>query len=160
MDIHIFSATSNDIDDMSLLSKAKRLAYEKIQPIFWSYAGPEGDEIQKAWFKELLNNPEYLLLIAKDSKHQCLGFVIGRLIQSPEVYKPGGLTLLIDDFCVLNDSLWLIVGSTLVQEIKKLSKTKGATQVVVVCGAHDSLKAQLLKSLDLSIVSNWFAGTI
>lgn len=40
--------------DPPLLSKAKRLAYEKIKPIFWSYTGPEGDEIQKAWFKELL----------------------------------------------------------------------------------------------------------
>ena len=29
-----------------------------------------------------------------------VGFIIGRLVPAPEVYNPGGLTLMIDDFCV------------------------------------------------------------
>jgi hypothetical protein len=32
----------SDIDDMSRLSKAKRLTYEKVQPKFWAYAGEKG----------------------------------------------------------------------------------------------------------------------
>ncbi|NDB86088.1 MAG: GNAT family N-acetyltransferase, partial [Alphaproteobacteria bacterium] len=44
----------SDIDAMVLLSKAKRLAYEKAQPHFWRYAGEEGDNTQRQWFKELL----------------------------------------------------------------------------------------------------------
>ena len=116
MGIQIYLANLNDIDDMSRLSKAKRLAYEKVQPKFWAHAGEKGDEIQKAWFKELLDNPEYLLFIAKDSNQQCMGFVIGKLMQSPQVYNPGGLTLLIDDFCVASDALWPSVGLQLLKQ--------------------------------------------
>ena len=158
MDIQIYLANLDDIDDMSRLSKAKRLAYEKAQPKFWSYAGEKGDEIQKAWFKELLDNPEYLLFIAKDSNQQCMGFVIGKLMQSPQVYNPGGLTLLIDDFCVATEALWPSVGLQLLKQIKKYSQEKGAIQVIVVCGHHDKLKAKFLNENNLNIVSDWYLG--
>lgn len=158
MDIQIYLANLDDIDDMSRLSKAKRLAYEKAQPKFWAHAGEKGDEIQKAWFKELLDNPEYLLFIAKDLNQQCMGFVIGKLMQSPQVYNPGGLTLLIDDFCVATDALWSSVGLQLLKQIKKHSKEKGAIQVIVVCGHHDKLKAKFLNENKLNIVSDWYLG--
>ncbi len=158
MDIQIYLANLNDIDDMSRLSKDKRLAYEKAQPKFWAYAGAKGDEIQKVWFKELLDNPEYLLFIAKDSNQQCMGFVIGKLMQSPQVYNPGGLTLLIDDFCVATDALWSSVGLQLLKQIKKCSQEKGAIQVIVVCGHHDKLKAKFLNENNLNIVSDWYLG--
>ena len=157
---HIHFANIDDIDKMVLLSKLKRLAYEKAQPMFWAYAGEDGDEKQKAWFKELLNNSDYLILTAKDANQDLVGFVIGRLISAPEVYQPGGLTLMIDDFCVLDDKLWPDVGRDLIKEIKRHAQAKGAIQVIVVCGAHDHFKTQFLKDNQLSIVSHWYWGDI
>ncbi|WCR57421.1 hypothetical protein [Rickettsia asembonensis] len=39
-----------------------------------------------------------------------LGFIIGRLIEAPEVYDPKGLILIIDDFCVETENDWSFVG--------------------------------------------------
>lgn len=150
----------SDIDDMILLSKAKRLNYEKAQPQFWRYAGKQGDNAQRKWFKELLESKEYLLLTAQNHNKEMIAFVIGKLITAPEVYDPKGLTLMIDDFCVKSENLWEYVGEKLIKEIKDHAKMKGATQIVVVCGDHDKLKCKFLKKQNLSIASNWFVGEI
>ena len=50
------------------------------------------------------------------------GFIIGKLMSGPEVYNPGGLTLMIDDFCVADEAEWHSIGSKLVREIKKIAK--------------------------------------
>ncbi len=169
-----------DIDEMVSLSKAKRLNYEKAQPQFWRYAGPEGDEAQRKWFKELLTHQDYLMLTAtrhcEDSEaiqdsgsprdHVArddgviVGFVIGRLIPAPEVYDPGGLTLMIDDFCVRSENLWESAGLQLTLAIKALAKERGASQILVLCGAHDEPKRKFLKEQNLSIASEWFVCDI
>ncbi len=142
IDFHIRSSNLLDIDAMVSLSKDKRMLYEKAQPQFWCYAGEKGDDTQRLWFKELL------------------GFVIGPLIAAPQVYYPGGLTLMIDDFCVSCVNLWQSVGAGLIAAIKAAAMAKGATQIVVVCGAHDHSKRQFLSEQDLSIASMWFVGEV
>jgi hypothetical protein len=42
----------------------------------------------------------------------------------PEVYNPGGPTLMIDDFCVDDLAMWHSIGSKLLQEIKKDQKRR------------------------------------
>lgn len=158
--VQVRFSTSQDIGVMLSLSKAKRLAYEKAQPQFWRYSGREAEESQAKWFAELINSDKHISLIAQDSDHQILGFVIGSLISAPAVYNPGGLTLMIDDFCVKSEDLWTTVGDQLIQSIKKYGKEKGAAQILVVCGAHDTLKSQFLREQDLSIASEWFVGGI
>jgi hypothetical protein len=179
----------SDIDTMVLLSKAKRLAYEKSQPQFWRYAGEEGDNTQRQWFKELLEDKNYVMFTAtpcynheaqtwpeaiqenntgppqshmllRNDNHEVLGFIIGRLMPAPEVYNPGGLTLMIDDFCVQSENLWQSVGTRLIEQIKAAAKVKGATQILVVCGAHDLPKRKFLSEQNLSIASEWFVGGI
>jgi predicted acetyltransferase len=150
----------SDIDAMVLLSKAKRLAYEKAQPQFWRYAGEEGDNTQRQWFKELLENKNYVMFTAESDTQEILGFIIGKLMPAPEVYNPGGLTLMIDDFCVQSENLWQSVGTRLIATVKAAAKAKGATQIVVVCGAHDNPKRKFLIDQNLSIASEWFVGGI
>jgi predicted acetyltransferase/RimJ/RimL family protein N-acetyltransferase len=150
----------SDIDAMVLLSKAKRLAYEKSQPQFWRYAGEEGDKAQEKWFKELLADKNYLMFTAESDAKEILGFVIGKLMPAPEVYNPGGLTLMIDDFCVQSENLWQSVGHELIEKIKAMAKTKGATQILVVCGAHDHPKRKFLSEQNLQVASEWFVGGI
>ena len=135
----------SDIDDMVSLSKVKRLAYEKVQSQFWRHNGEEGDNAQRKWFKELLADEKYLMFTAIShckrsttmQKHnlspesyallsddeKVVGFIIGKLMAAPEVYNPGGLTLMIDDFCVADQVEWHSIGSKLVQEIKAIAKT-------------------------------------
>ncbi len=150
----------SDIDAMVSLSKAKRLAYEKAQPQFWRYAGEEGDNTQRRWFKELLEDKNYVMFTAENGTQGILGFVIGKLMPAPEVYNPGGLTLMIDDFCVKSENLWQSVGARLIEETKAAAKSRGATQILVVCGAHDHPKRKFLSEQNLSIASEWFVGGI
>lgn len=152
----IRSATKSDIEAMVALSYLKRKAYEKAQAKFWAYA--EGaEDVQSDWFEELLMRDDHLLLVAEDES--IVGFIIGRILPAPEVYDPGGLTLMIDDFCA-NDNDWQNIGSTLLSEIKELGKEKGASQVLVVSGAHDKEKLDFLISKGSSCASRWYVGEI
>jgi hypothetical protein len=172
-------AKISDIEAIASLSKTKRLEYEKAQPQFWRYAGEEGDNAQKEWFKELLDQKEYLIFTAIKNCHPefisgspemlnqvqhdnntILGFIIGKLMPAPEVYNPSGLTLMIDDFCVKSEDLWESVGAQLIEKIKKEGKAKGASQILVVSGAHDAPKRRFLQNQSLSIASEWFVGGI
>lgn len=151
---------SIDVDEMMLLSRTKRLAYEKVQPTFWRYAGEKGDNSQRKWFHDLLNDKNHVMLIAESESKEILGFIVGKLIVAPEVYNPGGLTLMIDDFCVQSENLWYDVGAMLIEAIKAKVKTKDVTQILVVCGAHDHPKRKFLTDNNLSIASMWFVGGI
>jgi chloramphenicol 3-O-phosphotransferase len=154
--------TSHLSDTLAMvsLSKAKRLAYEKAQPQFWCYAGDAGDKIQHDWFCELLNDKNHIMFAAESDAKEILGFVIGKLMPAPEVYNPGGLTLMIDDFCVQSENLWQSVGIKLIEKIKAAAKVKGATQVVVVSGSHDLPKRKFLSEQNLQVASEWFVGGI
>ena len=88
------------------------------------------------------------------------GFLIGRIMKAPEAYDPGGLTLMIDDFCVKAPELWNTVGKSLINKIKIIVKAKGAEQILIVAGAHDQAKVQFLRSIVLSIASEWYIGSI
>jgi GNAT superfamily N-acetyltransferase len=105
----------------------------------------------------LLGKHDHILLVA-ESKDKLLGFVIGRLMSSPEVYDPGGFTLMIDDFCVESLPDWAVVGKNLFSRIKELAKSKGVVQIVAVTGHHDERKRQFLQSLGLTIASEWYVG--
>ena len=154
IDVSIRNATVLDVPFMVALSLEKRLAYEKAQPQFWRYA-KGAETVQQEWFEELLNAKDHIILVAES-----LGFVIGRLVKAPEVYDPGGLTLMIDDFCVKTSSDWGSVGSLLINNLKLLAQEKGATQILVVVGHHDEMKRSFVTNLGLKMASEWYVGSI
>jgi predicted acetyltransferase len=149
-------AVSHDVADMVAFSCIKRLAYSKAQPQFWKYADG-AEEIQNKWFNELLSKDDYIMLVS-ENQAAINGFIIGCIVNPPEVYD-AGLTVMVDDFCVADDN-WFTVGGQLVAELKTIAKQQGAGQLLVVCGAHDATKRKFLKSLDLSVASEWFVGGI
>lgn len=157
--MHIKLATAQDLDNMVTLSYKKRRSYEIAQPIFWRYAGPAGDEIQKQYFAELMQRNDYILMVC-EAYDKTLGFIIGRIMKAPEVYDPGGLTLMIDDFCIAEESSWDLVGKKLINEIKILAAQRGVIHLVIVAGAHDKDKNEFLSKIDLSIASHWYVGNI
>ncbi len=158
-EIVVRKASTNDVPDMVKLSYDKRRTYEKAQPQFWRYAGSKAEEIQKKWFEELILQDDYIVLIA-EIEYNIVGFVIGRIIKSPEVYDPGGLTLMIDDFCVEVPIKWQSVGYKLIDELKQLAKIKNIVQILVVCGTHDKSKKNFLKNINLICTSEWYVGKI
>jgi hypothetical protein len=64
------------------------------------------------------------MLTEQGSKQEILEFIIGELMPVPEVYNPGGLTLMVDDFCVKSENLWQTVGGPLIEAIDSISKAK------------------------------------
>jgi len=143
-----------DISWMVNLSHKKRLEYSKSQPHFWKMA-KNSDILQEKWFEEEIATDRVIALCAEDKK----GFIIGKIINSPEVYD-AGLTLVVDDFCVESPDLWPTVGSQLLNEVTSTAKQKGVIQIVVVCGDHDFQKVQLLEKLGLGVASRWYTKTI
>lgn len=156
--IEILFATKEDVASMVELSYQKRKNYERAQLRFWKYA-ENAESIQTKWFKELLEHKDYILLVAKNES-KIVGFVIGRLVNAPEVYNPGGLTLMIDDYCVETQENWADVGKELLERIAKISKEKGAAQFCIVAGAHDNAKCSFLEDFGLNCASKWYVGTI
>lgn len=153
--LEIRPATITDLPEMVALSRMKRLEYEQHQPLFWKYAGEKGDQSQLDWFAQLLGRSDYILLkaIAGD---MLKGFIIGQLIQAPTVYAPGGLTLMVDDFCVSEPELWQTIGKELLTQIRNFAFERGAVQLVVVCGTHDEFKKAMLREAGYGSASEWF----
>ena len=151
-------AQVGDIAECVALSYTKRRQYELAQPVFWKYAGPQAETTQAQWFAELLAREDHIFLVAQGDA-AIAGFAIGRLLKAPEVYDPGGSTLIIDDFCVRDDS-WREVGDGLLAEISARARDKGAVQSVVVCGAHDASKKAFLTDAGMRVASYWYTMPI
>ena len=158
MHITVIPVTTHDLDSMVSLSKLKRLAYEKVQPCFWKHA-EHAEASQRQWFELLLSRDDYIALLAQQ-QGQTIGFIIGRIMSAPEVYNPGGLTLMIDDFCLESEGSWDSIGRYLLHELKVLAKAKGSAQILVVCGAHDERKREFLKKMNLTCASEWYVGAL
>lgn len=152
----ITKATKKDISSMVALSAAKRADYEKTQPTFWK-AHPSADINQIQWFESLLAKKDYLIAVAH-KEEVVQGFIIGHIIDAPEVYEPGGKTLYIDDFCVLKK--WQMAGKALLDYIIDASKGYDCCQALIVCGSHDVTKKLFIEEQGYSCISQWFHKTI
>ena len=151
----IRAATKADVNWMVELSHQKRLAYSKAQPNFWKMA-KNSDEIQKKYCTKELKNDDVIALVYEEKQ----GFIIGKLVTPPEVYD-AGLTLMIDDFCVKSEDLWMTIGKKLLDECEKKAKNIGAKkkkvcQILVVCGDHDMQKFSLLETINMKVASRWY----
>lgn len=101
-----------------------------------------------------------MFVVAILAPDETLGFIIGKLMDAPEVYDPEGLSLMVDDFCLADEDDWDDIGDKLINEISRIAKTRGAKQILVVCGAHDIRKKQFLKQEGLKVASEWHVGGI
>lgn len=147
-------AKAIEIDEIVEMSEARRLQYQEYQATFWRKAR-DSKLSTREFFLALLNDEKSVFLVA-EVENQISGFLIAREIPTPPVYAPGGLTFLIDDFCVLNSTLWWSTGAALLTEISSALKSRGGAQIVVVCGDRDLAKAELLRRTGLTIASNWW----
>ncbi len=154
----ILPATPDHVAAMVTLSERKRTAYAAYQPQFWRKA-PDSASVQTPYFHELLARDAVVALVALEDE-RVVGFVIAAIVPAPAVYDPGGLTCMIDDFCVAAPDQWATVGRSLLTTVTQAAKARGATQTVVVCGHLDAPKRAALAAAGLTIASEWYTGTI
>jgi hypothetical protein len=156
------AAQAEDVAQMVALSEAKRSAYAAYQPLFWRKAAGSA-AVQADYFQQLLSRENILAFVAPSSEGsreqesgQLEGFIIAALVEAPAVYDPGGLTCLVDDFCVAGPVLWATTGQALLRHTLAAARARGAAQVVVVCGHLDEPKRAMLQEEELTIASEWY----
>ena len=148
------SAENRDITEIVELAEKRRLHYQRYQPKFWRKA--QDSREQHIPFLESLLKREDVIMLVYESTEKIEGFVIADFVAAPPVYDPGGPTCRVDDFCVAEEHLWENVGVTLLNEVLRLARERGAAQSVVVCGHLDQPKRAMLTQLGYSIASEWY----
>ena len=143
-----------DVTHMVELSERKRAQYERHKPNFWRKAKDSAQK-QLPYFEQQIGNNHVISLI-HEQDGIIDGFVIAMLVSAPEVYDPGGLSCVVDDFVVSDPSLWQNVGVALLNEVIHEAKSRGAVQSIVVCGHHDIPKRIMLASTGCAIASEWW----
>ena len=156
MTLQIRPATPADVAAMVALSEQKRTDYAAYQPVFWRKAAGSA-AVQTPYFRELLGRDHILARVAVDGG-TVVGFVIAAVMPAPAVYDPGGLTCLIDDFCVADPAMWTAAGAALLTDVQTAAAARGAVQSVVVCGHLDAAKRAFLRGAGLSLASKWYVG--
>lgn len=154
MEAAIRPATKRDLAAIVEMSEARRVQYQAYQPVFWKKAEDSARHALR-YMGELVDRDGVHMLVAA-SEGELVGFLIAAEIRTPPVYAPGGTTYQIDDFCVSDPGLWSSVGRALLKEARRVLEREGAAQVVVVCGDADRPKADLLRSEELTVASNWW----
>lgn len=147
-----------DLEEILKLANAKRLEYETYQPVFWRVA-TDAIAQQTSYIACQIADEKVITLVAT-SESKVVGFVIGRLVPAPPVYNPGGLTCSIDDFVVNESDSWETVGVDLLLQVRKTALSRGAAQVVVVCGHLDEPKRKALEKSSLTIASEWWVASL
>lgn len=150
-------ATDADLEVMLVLADRRRRLSQRFAPVFHR---PAADAVraQRPWFSALIADAGVGSFVYVDDAGTVDGFLVATLVEAPPVYDPGGLTCSIDDFVVAEESQWRTAGLELLSAARRWSVPRGAVQTVVVSGAGDLGKRELLRAAGLRVVSEWFSG--
>lgn len=144
-----------DLDAMAEMAEARRLSYERFEPLFWKKAATSL-EMGKAFFAHLIAQADTICLLA-EVEGRPAGFLIATAARVPPVVDPGS-TAMIDDFCVVRPEMWAEVGPALLGAARARLRERGFAQIVVVCGFKDQEKTAFLEAQDLSLASTWWTA--
>ncbi|WOF74653.1 N-acetyltransferase [Parvibaculaceae bacterium PLY_AMNH_Bact1] len=150
-------ATVNDVPQMTSLIEAERQRLAAWQPTMWRRAEDTAGQTNE-WFSILVAGEGVVALVSIEGT-QINGFLIAFPQPSPPVYDPG-LTYLIDDFCVAEDTLWPNVGAELLIEALALIKKKGAKQCLSISPVAHQDKAGVLSAAGLAPASTWWTTNL
>ena len=154
----IADATADDVACIAQMAATRRAEYEVAQPRFWR-AAEDALERHRSYLAAQVQDEHVISLVAR-SKARLDGFLFATIVETPPVYDPGGLTGFVDDFAVASPDLWDEVGSALLTETRQRLDARGASQVVVVCGHHDTPKLRALLASGLDRASEWLVGPV
>lgn len=149
------AASVDDAGRMAELAQLKREEYERHAPVLFRPKRGVRD-LHRAFLASRIESEKHIALVHEADDGHVNGFLIASLVPAPPVYEPGGLTALVDDFTVEIPRLWPVVGRSLLDAAIGEAEPRGAVQTVVVCGAHDQPKREMLVDAGHFVASEWF----
>ena len=158
MRIEVRAARQRDVPAMVRLIEQRRLDYERFEPVFWRRA-PRAARRTALFYRLLLLRGSTTALVASE-EGGVTGFLIARRTRVPPVYDPGGTTVVVDDFAVAGAARWATTGEALLARLRAVGRAAGWRQIVMVCGAADRAKSDLLPAADLHIAATWWTTTL
>jgi len=156
----IRAATKDDLDIIVAISQERRSKLAKAQPIFWK-PSKEASTLTPLFFEFLINTEEVLTIV---HTHPDTGMVNGFLFAKeepvPPIYDPGGKAYVIDDFALLNDTLWETAGQALLAEAESWCKAQGGAMMILVTPTCEPIRHDQAQSIGYSTVTQWMRKPI
>jgi GNAT superfamily N-acetyltransferase len=146
-------ARNGDVEAIMHLAALKRSQYAVYNPTFHRPA-TDAREKHAPFIAHLVDSDEVISYV-EDEAGKIRGFLFGTLTDPPPVYDPGGKTCLVDDFMVDEPDAWESVGRALLNKVAQEARSRGAVQVVVVCGPQDTPKRTMLTSAGCEVATEW-----
>lgn len=154
MSISVRRAAPSDVDAFTDLVAAKRAQLEAFEPIMWR-AGRDASEMTVAFFRHQVAEPNAILLVAEDER-SILGFVNAVLQNPPPIYDPGGKTVMIDDFTVVEGEAGDRAALALLDAVMSEGRSRGAVQMIAVCATRDARASKWFETKKLHAASTWW----
>jgi GNAT superfamily N-acetyltransferase len=151
--IAVRSSKIEDIPAMVEMIERRRLRYQSYKPVFWKKAANSA-QASLNWFRQMIESGVVAFTAIEDGK--VAGFVFANETREPPVVDPGGVTVTLDDYCVVRENRWHDVGLALLNAVKEAGRTRGWRQIVVISAEKDIAKSEFLKASGLSIASTWW----
>jgi GNAT superfamily N-acetyltransferase len=85
---------------------------------------------------------------------------MGTLQDPPPVYAPGGKTVLIDDFAVVDAADGDSAASQLLDAVISEARARGAVQIITVAAAQDARASRWFEEKKLRVASQWWTRTL
>lgn len=154
MAVRIRRAEEADFPAMVALSERRIEAYARERPDFWRKAADSAEQYARHLANHLAR--DRVIVLVADEAGAVRGYLVGVLIPAPPVYDPAGDTSLVDSFAVAGPDSWETIGAERLRAVDAEARSRGAAQLVVVCGHHEEPKRRMLASTGASVVSEWW----
>ncbi len=158
MTVSIRPASAADVQQMTLVMADKRKQLEMFEPVMWR-PSEAAAQMTPAFFTHQVGQPNVVARIA-ESGGRFLGFVIGVIQDAPPVFAPGGKTVLIDDFVVVEGPEADDAASALIDAVMSEGRARGAVQIIAVAAARDERAVRWLEAKKLHVASQWWTRTL
>lgn len=158
MTLTVRLASASDVPAMAQLMEAKRAQLESFEPVMWR-TSPAAAQMTPAFFSHQLGQAFAIARVA-EVNGRFVGFVIGTIQEAPPVFSPGGKTVIIDDFAVVDDDGADAAASELLDAVMSEARARGAVQLIVIAAAKDARVVRWLEGKKLHVASQWWTRTL
>ncbi len=158
MAISVRIASAGDVQAMAALLEVKRQMLESFEPVMWR-PSEIAAQLTPQFFTHQVVQPNVIARVAEDGE-RFLGFVMGTLQDPPPVYAPGGKTVLIDDFAVVDGADGDSAASQLLDAAISEARARGAVQIITVAAAQDARASRWFEEKKLRVASQWWTRTL